>query len=74
MVNEVFTKINKVIYEYHCSDVESAGDNSSSESCKHVEECKEDVGEDLSLRLINKEIGATSEFASSQNYSEEVQC
>lgn len=74
MVKDMFTRINKVIDENNYTEEDSAGEESSNESIKHVEESKEDAGVDLSLSLINKQIGATSEEASSANYSEEVQC
>merc|ERR1719313_2301368 len=65
MVNEVFTRISKVIDEssHACSedesDCESSQESIKMSPTKYIEESKEMVN-DLSLSLINKQIGAVS--------------
>jgi len=72
MVNDVFTRIQKVI-----SDNQTGDGESSCSSCevspdpRKDEESKEESA-DLSLSLINRQIGATSEEASSIHYSEDI--
>lgn len=76
MVNEVFTKISKALNESNLSEHSEESSDDDDESIqmspgKFVEESKEECP-DLSISLINKQIGAVSENSSSAIYSEEA--